>query len=207
MTQAITLAVLAGGKSSRMGVNKALQTIGDQALIEHVLAIHNHILFQDIMIMTNSPNMYKHLNYQTVADTHIGQGAVCGIHSALQHSTTEYVLILACDMPFIQTSLINLLIEHTQSSAYKAIIPTVKRYPQGVIALYHRDCLAHLESAIQQGQRKLKHIFESIIPIHYIDESQWQHHDPDGLSFMNINTPNQLSLAQALWAEKQTLSK
>ncbi len=207
MTQGITLGVLAGGQSARMGVNKALQTIGDQTLIEHVLAIHNHILFQDIMIMTNSPDEYRYLGYPMFSDTHMGQGAVGGIHSALQHSTTEYVLILACDMPFIQKNLINLLIEHIQTSTYKAIVPTVKGYPQGVIALYHRDCLVYFESTIQQGQRKLKHIFESITPIHYIDEPQWQQYDPDGLSFMNINTPDQLSLAQALWAEKQTLSK
>lgn len=193
-----TIAILAGGKSSRMGKNKALLKIGELTLIEHVIQSTKTLSPREIIIITNTPDDYQHLGYRMIADTILGQGAIGGIITALHHSQTEATLIMACDMPFIQPALLQLMLEQYENNDTLAVIPTVDSYPQGVLALYSRDCLPHFESVIASNHRKLKTIFDELSNIRYLDESIWQTVDAKGLSFMNINTPEELQSARQM---------
>lgn len=193
---ALTVAILAGGKSSRMGQNKALLEIDGQSLIEHVIHTVNSLSPSELLIVTNTPQDYDYLEYRLVADTIRGQGAIGGIVSALHHSKTDAILIIACDMPFVQHDFLKLLIQKFAEGDYQAVIPTVEGYPQGVLAIYHRDCLPYFEFAIQHDQRKLQTIFSQLERVAYLDETQWQTVDPQGKSFMNINTPDDLDSAR-----------
>lgn len=199
MSLALSVAILSGGKSSRMGHNKALLTLGGKSIIQHVIDAVTPLSSDALMIVTNMPTDYEHLGHQMVADTITGHGAISGIVSALHHSKGNPVLVLACDMPFVQPALLNLLIEQFQHGTDRAVMPTVAGYPQGVLALYNASCLPHFEAAVNAGQRKLKTIFDSLDNVHYIDESMWQAVDPDGHSFINVNTPDELSIARKHW--------
>jgi len=201
---ALTIAILAGGKSSRMGENKALLQVGGQPIIEHVIHTANQLLPTELLIITNTPQDYVHLGYRMVADTIKGQGAIGGIVSALHHSLTDAVLVLACDLPFVRLELLKLLIQEYNEGRYQAVIPTVDGYPQGVLAVYHRDCLPYFQSAIQNAQRKLKVIFNQLERVTYLDESHWQSIDPHGRSFINVNTPDDLASARLLWQQQST---
>lgn len=194
MTVDISIAVLSGGKSSRMGQNKALLSLNGKTLIEHVLTTADSLTPTETFIITNTPPDYDNLPYRKVGDTHHGHGAISGIISALHHSATDYVLVIACDMPFVKTELLQHLIGHTHSSHYQAIVPMVDKYPQGVLAIYHKQCLPTFIGAIASDQRKLKHIIESLDNVCFVGD--WQQSDPQGLSFININTPADLETAQ-----------
>lgn len=199
MSLALSVAILAGGKSSRMGQNKALLTIGSKSIIQHVIDAVASLSPDALMIVTNTPTDYEHLGHKMVADTLTGYGAISGIVSALHHSNGNPVLVIACDMPFIQPALLNLLIEQFQHGSDQAVMPTIAGYPQGVLALYDPSCLPHFEAAVNAGQRKLKTIFDSLDNVHYIDESIWQAVDPNGHSFINVNTPDELNIARNHW--------
>lgn len=201
---ALTIAILAGGKSTRMGQNKALMTIGDQSIIEHVIATSTCLSPSEILIVTNTPQDYAQFGYRLVADTITEQGAIGGIISALHHSLTDRVLILACDSPFVHPTLLKMMIQEFNNGQFQAVIPTVADYPQGVIAIYHRDCQPYFESAIQNDQRKLKSIFNQLNRVLYVDESYWQTIDPQGQSFININTPDDLERARTVWQQQST---
>ena len=203
----LTVAILAGGKSSRMGRNKALLHIGEQALITRVIQASKPLLPSELLIVTNTPADYEHLGYRIATDTIKEQGAIGGIVSALHYSQTDAVLVLACDLPFVRTNLLKLLVHEFDQGHYQAVIPTVAGYPQGILAVYHRKCLPYFESAIQNDQRKLKTIFGRLEHVMYIDESQWQTADPQGLSFNNVNTPDDLKLARKLWRQHQKIEK
>ena len=199
--RALTIAILAGGKSSRMGQNKALLHIGEYPIIEHVINTANLLSPSELLIVTHSPQDYEHLGYRMVADTVKNQGAIGGIISALHHSQTDTILTLACDIPFVHPDLLKMLVDEFQKGDYQAVIPTVEGYPQGVLAIYHRDCLPYFESAIQNDQRKLKTIFNRLEGVKYLDESHWQSIDPQGRSFINVNTPDDLKSARTLWQD------
>ncbi len=189
MTINLSVAILAGGQSSRMGQNKALLTLHGKSLIQHVLTTAEALNPAEILIVTNTPDSYAHLDYRMIADIHVGHGAISGIMSALSHSKTDHVLVIACDMPFVKTELLHLLINQAKSDIYQVIVPTVAGYPQGVLAIYHKSSLARINQAIEAGQYKLKEVLESLESVVYVDESLWQAIDPHRLSFTNLNTP------------------
>jgi molybdenum cofactor guanylyltransferase len=195
----LTITILAGGKSSRMGHNKALLRIGEHTIIERVIRASTSVSPSEILVVTNTPQDSEHLGHRMVADTITGQGAIGGIVSALHHSQTDAVLVLACDLPFVRSELLEMLITEFHQEAYQAVMPTVEGYPQGVLAIYHKDCLSYFESAIQNDQRKLKTIFAQLEHVSYMDESHWENVDPNGYSFINVNTPDELVRARDLW--------
>src|SRR5450631_2052532 len=104
----VTGVILAGGASSRMGKNKALMKIGEQTLIERVYAIMAS-LFPDVIIVTNTPELYAFIPSRTAADLYPGSGSLAGLHAGLSAGSTERIFVAACDMPFLNPTLIRLL--------------------------------------------------------------------------------------------------
>ena len=100
----VTGVILAGGKSSRMGQNKALMPLGDQRLIDRVVAVL-HEVFANLLMVTNSPEVYADLDLPIVADIYPDKGSLGGIYSAIYHAPTPYCLVVACDMPFLNAAL------------------------------------------------------------------------------------------------------
>lgn len=117
------------------------------------------------------------------------------MHSALQQSKTEYCFVLACDMPFIQPQLLSHIFAAVKPES-QAIVPRFQQEPQPLHSLYKKDCLEKLEAALAQNQFKIKEFLASI-QTQYIDD--YRALDPQGLSFSNINTPEDFRrYAQAL---------
>lgn len=197
--QPFTIAILAGGKSSRMGQNKALLKIGERTLIEHIIAIAQEINPAKILLITNSADEYRHLSLPMFADVLPDQGTVGGILTALTQSQYDRVLVMPCDAPFIQVSLAQKLLDQQLSGDYRAVVALKDDYPQSAFAVYHRACLSQFEQSIHNDQRKMSIILKTIDPIYYLPEHEWRAIDPQGLSFVNINTPDDLIAAQKLY--------
>ncbi len=192
----ISIVIQAGGLSQRMGQDKGLVKLNGIPLIEHVI---NRLdgLADETIVTTNSPQTYKYLDLPLASDEKPGAGALAGLLTALTAAKGEYVFVIACDMPFVNRKLVETII----SSAAKAdvIIPHINERLQPLHALYHRsNCLGPIQQAIVAKQKRMisfhdqVSIFElpaeKIIPI-----------DPKGLSFMNINTPEELAQMEKMF--------
>ncbi|NUM36777.1 MAG: molybdenum cofactor guanylyltransferase, partial [Candidatus Brocadiae bacterium] len=101
----ISCVILSGGKSSRMGQNKALMKIGNQSLIE-IMYGKVKGLFREILISSNSPHEYSFLNIPIVPDLVQNKGPIAGIYSGLKSAKNDRVFFISCDIPLMTPELI-----------------------------------------------------------------------------------------------------
>jgi len=106
----ITGVILSGGKSSRMGTDKALLKLGDESIIERMTKLMKSI-FNEVFIVTNTPDDYRFLSVPLYEDIHKHKGPLSGIHSGLVHSSTNKNFFISCDLPLVSVELIKYIIE------------------------------------------------------------------------------------------------
>jgi molybdenum cofactor guanylyltransferase len=180
--------ILAGGQSSRMGFNKALLDFNGKPLIhvlvERILPVTDHIL-----ISSNDDSCYRFLNIPVVPDQYRGQGPLAGLHAAMHRDICTDYLVLACDLPNLQTPFLNRLISFVKG--FDAAIPrTSDGLAHPLCAVYRRTCLPSVEKALLRGANKVIETFlNNSLNIRWIapDEGQFENTD-----LANINTPEDL---------------
>jgi len=114
--------ILAGGKSSRMGTNKALLKINEKTNIER-MADKLKLFFDDIILVTNDSEQYEFLELKTAADHYPGMGPLAGVHAGLLASDYDLNFIVACDMPFVSAELAEALVN--SCGHFDAVIPVI----------------------------------------------------------------------------------
>jgi molybdopterin-guanine dinucleotide biosynthesis protein A len=189
--------VLAGGKSSRMGVgaDKAFLEFGGQTLLDRALAVMGTVC--DRVAIVGEPA--KFANYESskcgsskdesvVADIFPGCGPLAGIHAALLHSSVELNLMLAVDMPFVSRELLALLFAAAEESDAIVIVPRSVRGLQPLCAVYRRDFLPVAEQALRAGKYKIDAVFSSV-SVRVIEEGELAAAGFSERSFFNVNTP------------------
>ncbi len=186
--------VQAGGKSRRMGQNKALLKLDGRALIEHSLAVLSPLVSQ-LGIITNNPELYQYLNIVCYPDKWPGVGPLAGIGAALERARHDYSLVLACDMPFVRASLFAMLIE--QGKSYQICVPqAADGQLQPLCALYHRSCQPIIEESIARGEYAPRQLFDKlntrILPFQAFAELK----NADYF-FENLNTPEDFARANS----------
>ncbi len=154
----LSAAIMAGGKSSRLGRNKALLSLGGATVIEHVIATVSAIA-TPVTIITNNPEEYKHLGLATAGDLRPGCGPLSGIHAALSLSGTEYVLVKSCDIPLVGPEHLSLL--HRSYPGHDITIFKTSRF-QPLCAIYRRTCLPALEDLIDHGEYRIIDLFPTL---------------------------------------------
>lgn len=197
MSAKFTIAIQAGGRSSRMGQDKGLALLAGRPLIDHVLAAVSG-LGDDLLITTNNPAGYGYLGVRLAADDQPGAGALPGLLTALRAARGDHVLLVACDMPFLNRS----LLEHLLSLATGAdvIAPLWEARYQTMHTVYaRRPCLEAAERALAAGERRMIS-FYPLVRVHELPEAEVARFDPDGRSFLNVNTPEELAAAEMLAA-------
>lgn len=179
--------ILAGGKSSRMGSNKALLPYKGGRFIE---AIHRQLaeIFDEVLLVTNNPEQYEFLPCRKVPDIFPGAGALAGIHSGLYHSSNPAIFAVACDMPYLNSELIRHLAGRTDAGS--VLIPEGPAGLEPLHAVYGRDCLAAIEETLTSGEKRILSFFDRVKTIK-IDAEQIAAFDPSFASFSNINTPDE----------------
>jgi len=185
-----TVAIMAGGKSSRMGTDKAFVRLNDKPLIEHVIGQVAGLGQHETILITNRPDAYAHLGLPMFGDLVQDKGALGGIHAALTHSAQPYVLVVACDTPFVKPELFRYMLTLLEGP-FDVVVPRVKDYPQGLHAIYGKGCLSAIEERIA-GDRLHVIGFYPKVRTRYLDETEYAPYDPTGVSFFNINTPQDL---------------
>jgi molybdopterin-guanine dinucleotide biosynthesis protein A len=189
----ISIAVQAGGRSTRMGQDKALIPVAGKRLIEHVLD-HVEGISDDLFITSNQPEKLRDLNYRLVSDRNPGRGALYGLETALQAARHDDVLVVACDMPFIQLKLLDHMLLLTGEA--DVIIPELENGYEPLLAIYRRStCLPALRRSLHDQNPRMISFYPAVdvlaIPATIIDRL-----DPGRLSFFNINTPEDVQTAE-----------
>jgi molybdopterin-guanine dinucleotide biosynthesis protein A len=192
----ISVAIQAGGRSSRMGEDKGLIALGDRPMVEHVVERVSGF-GDEILITTNHPDRYAYLGLPTAGDNEPGAGALPGLRTALAAARGATVLLVACDMPFLNRHLLAHLL--SLAPAADVIVPHWDDRFQTMHAVYARQpALRAVRAALDRGERRMISIYDdlNVLPV---EAEQVARFDPEGKSFFNVNTPEDLLLAEALW--------
>jgi len=182
--------ILAGGQSRRMGRDKALIDFQGKPIIAHVIDTLR-TLVQDVVVVSNRSNSYDLLGAHVVADYDPPCGPLGGIAAGLQAMDSELAIVVACDMPFLNVSLLRWLID--QAEGYDAVVPQTGDEYEPLHAIYRRTCYNPIARRIEQGDRRVISFFADV-RLRPIKEAAWRAIDPAGRSLVNLNTPGDLSL-------------
>jgi molybdopterin-guanine dinucleotide biosynthesis protein A len=185
---------MAGGKSTRMGRDKSFVPLLGKPMIEHVIE-RVVKLADDLIIITNKPADYAHLSLPTFGDIHDGYGPLGGLHSALFHASRSHVLVVACDMPWLNRQLLAYMISLRLTA--DVIVPRWQKFPEPLHAVYSKSCLTPIEACLEAQRLKLISFYDSV-DVSYLDQKTIVHFDSDGRSFANLNTPEELADASGL---------
>ena len=193
----ISCIVLAGGKSTRLRPNKIKETIGDQTLLERVLATLS-VFDSDIIVVSSEqaslPGIDHYHRTRIVNDIYPGKGSLGGIYTGLSASKTHYNLVVAGDMPFLNVNLLKYMLKIGEGFDLVAYHQDDK--PELLHAFYSRNCLAPMHSLIQQNNLRIIGILP-FIKVRYLTAEEIERFDPQHLSFFNINTEDDLIKARA----------
>ena len=171
--------VLAGGKSTRMGRDKALLPYRGTTLLEH--AARAVLAATGDVTVIGDPDRYRRFGFPVVSDRIPGRGPLSGIHTALSVTKTDWNLVVACDMPAISEDLLRALLDRAGQSSRSCVAAAgVAGEPEPLCAVYHRRSLAVLEQALAEKRLRMRDLLPNL------GTETWAV-DVAGLS--NINTP------------------
>ena len=191
----LTIAVQAGGQSSRMGQDKALKPFLGRPLIQRVIDRLAPIA-DEVIVTTNRPEEYAFLNLPLFPDLKPGRGALGGLYTALASATRETVAVVACDMPFASISLFKYMNELLETDQADVAIARSEHGPEPLHAVYRRaTCVPAIEAAIAADEWKVIAWFPQV-KVRFLTAEELGAHDPSGLAFWNLNTPEEFADAE-----------
>lgn len=200
----MTSIILAGGKSLRLGQNKALQVIQGKSMIQ-LVADRLTTLSREIIIVTAHGEAIpcsSTVRIKTVADIHPGKGSLVGIYSGLVASSSARAIVVGCDMPFLSIGLLDYMTQ--VSSTFDVVIPRIRDKLEPLCALYSKICLAPIKELLEQNELKISRLL-STVKVKYVGKEEVDTFDPEHLSFFNVNSRDDLEKARALVAQKPGL--
>ncbi|MBW1783902.1 MAG: molybdenum cofactor guanylyltransferase [Deltaproteobacteria bacterium] len=186
--QDVTGVVLAGGKSSRYGKNKALEKVQGIPLIQRAV-IPMRSIFHHVVIITNTPEEYAYLNLPMHQDIIKGLGPLGGIYTGLKMIPDDAGFFVACDMPFLNPELIRHMVEI--KADFDVVVPRISGKLEALHGLYTKRCLDRIERLIHSGTYQIFRFFPEV-SVRYVDDVEVRSVDPDLRSFLNINRPDEL---------------
>ncbi len=195
MPPAFSVVIQAGGESRRMGQDKGLMPFLGRPLVERV-ARRLQALADEMLITTNNPEAYAFLGLPCIPDRLPGRGALGGLYTALSAASGETVAVVACDMPFVSAGLLEYARGLLLSTPADLVIPRTEGGMEPFHAVYRREvCLPLIEAALQAGLRRADAWFGQV-RLRYLTAEEIAAHDPHGLAFLNVNTPEELQQAE-----------
>lgn len=178
--------ILAGGENKRVPIVKGFLKINGRRIIDSNVDLLGSI-FQRVIISTNNPELYFYLGLQMVGDIIRERGPMTGILSTLSIPGISQTFVTACDMPFISMDLINYIV-YKWDRKWDAAIPIFDKKSQPLFGVYSKSIAGNMERSIRNGKKSLRNFLHEINVL-YITEKEVRNIDPEGKSFVNINTP------------------
>lgn len=190
-TGGLSVSILAGGRSSRMGQNKALMRLPSNRPMVEEIAGRLSALTTDLFVVANDAAPYASTGLRIVPDRISGAGVLGGVYSSILAARNERCLVVACDMPFVSPRVAELL-----ASEGDGCDVVICRLDNGEFepmqAIYGKTCEAAIESSLGTGRRRVISFFDDV-RVCPVGESIIREIDPDMRSFVNINTPEEFT--------------
>ncbi len=191
--------ILAGGRSTRMGRDKASLLLPDNTnttFVEHLATLLIAQCSEVVLVVRNSTQaaLYEHLNIPIVIDETPDVGPLMGIYTGLHSIQASHALVMAVDMPFVQPEMVTFLLSQPLD-ATSLLVPVVNDIPQVLFAMYPRSILSVIEGRLRAGRRDPRSLLD-VARVRYIDEAQLRSIDPQLRSFVNVNTPEDYKVVE-----------
>jgi molybdopterin-guanine dinucleotide biosynthesis protein A len=183
----ITGVILVGGKSRRMGSDKAFVKIAGKTLFEGVLEVFRES-FDRVVLVGDRVERFAGYGLLMLPDIYPGS-ALGGLYTGLYHSATEHVFVGSCDLPFPNKAVVRHLC--SLKSGFDAVVPALAHGYEPLFALYAKSCLGPMRELLESGNF-CAFAYYPEIRIRYVKGEELAHFDRDGRSFININTPEEL---------------
>lgn len=189
MESKITGIILAGGKNTRMrGEDKAFIEIEGKAIVAGIIEKLKPLVCQ-IIVVTNNPEKYASFKVKAIKDEHPGKGPLMGIYCGLKASSSKYNFVTACDMPFIDASLIKFIIDKRDN--YDIVISRVSEKFHTLFGIYSKSCIPVMEEMLEKNELRLRSIFPKL-NVRLLLKEDIEKFDPQLLSLVNINAVEDL---------------
>jgi len=182
--QDVTGVLLAGGRSSRFGSNKALALWRGKFLIQHAREALSSV-FTDCLLVTNIPGQYVFLNMPIISDRYQNMGPLAGIHAALHHSSKPWIFVIGCDMPAVTPELITFLCGLAKEE-FEAVIPWPKTGAEPLCGLYHKTALAKIEKQLGNKKGQITELLHKLY-VRKVKEAEFQAITDGSKVFSNVN--------------------
>ena len=186
----VSAAIMAGGKSRRMGQDKAWIELDGEPLIKRVADVLAQVA-DEVIVVANDPK-YETLGLRVVHDRFPEGGALGGIATGVSAARHDRVLVAACDMPFLSVEVWRVLLDHRYEA--DVVIPKIGGEFETLHALYTKACVGPMERALAAGKMRVISFFDEV-RVQPIEERELRVADPTLRSFTNVNTPEELATA------------
>jgi len=187
-----TAIILAGGDSRRMGCDKVMLPFDNQPLVQSVISVVQPLFAETILSVREHR---AEISLPQITDRQADGGPLMGLISTLSNITTSWAFVIGCDMPFVSSELVKLLA--TQRAGQQAVVPVVQGKLQPLAAFYERSCVPFMRASYALGDKSLMGAIQHL-RVRYISENQMVKVDPELRSFFDLDTPQDLAMAQQL---------
>lgn len=184
--QDVSVYILAGGKSSRMGEDKALKMLGGKPMLHYVLDAIQELMLPVYLLTNHKEHHVFHL--PMIADCLADRGAAGGIDAMLQHSTTKRNIILCCDMPYVDAVSVQTLLSLTRH--HDITVPLNRNLPEPLFGVYCSSIKDRWRAELVKGENKLSNLFQSF-DVNYVSGDDFLQHNPN--LFCNFNSVEDLN--------------
>jgi len=198
----LAVVIQAGGESRRMGRDKGLAPFLGRPLITRIIERLEPIA-SEMIVTTNHPEAYQFLGLPLFSDLIPGRGALGGLYTALSAATQPLAAVVACDMPFVRPELLAVQRDLLLEKRVDAVVPHLGGGVEPFHAVYRcASCLPHIKAALDADKWRADAWF-SKANVLLMRKEQIQTFDPELSSFSNVNTPEELHLAEEIALRQQ----
>ncbi|MCM2356728.1 MAG: molybdenum cofactor guanylyltransferase [Geobacteraceae bacterium] len=180
----ITGVILVGGKSRRMGRDKAFLEVAGKTLFERVLELFRES-FARVVLVGDRAERFSGYGLPVVPDVYPGS-SLGGLYTGLRHAATEYVFVSSCDLPFPSAAVLRHLC--SLRNGFDAVVPCTTHGYEPLFALYAKSCLGPIRELLESGDC-CAYAYYPQVRVRYVNQQELAQFDRDGRAFLNVNTP------------------
>ena len=177
-----------------MGRNKSMLEIGGIPIVRRIADTLDE-MFNEVFVVASEKEGFERMGLAVVGDIHPGNDSLGGLHTAVASAQASHVFVAGCDMPLLQPALIRGLASMVDE--LDVVIPVKDDYPEPLCAFYGKECTPHIEESISAGHLKMIGFHEHV-RVRQVEETAWRAWDPEGVSFLNANTPEEFEKIKAI---------
>jgi molybdopterin-guanine dinucleotide biosynthesis protein A len=188
--------VLAGGGARRFGSDKTRAVLLGRTVLEHTLDAVRSVAGEVRVVGPWSPEGVERCDEPLPR-----QGPAAALAFGMDHVAAEVVLVVGADHPLLVPELLMLLADRLRDGAADAVVPTREGRDEPLVACYRRAVGASAASLVAAGERSLRAVLAAV-PVDRVSEADWRAADPQGRSFLDVDTPQELERARRLLSSR-----